>query len=63
MDTYLTLAEAIKSGKVLVTEHVRRGDPGNDGAEVNTLFIENTSSDTVLILNGEVKARSLAVGF
>jgi len=57
MDTYLTLAEAIKSGKVIVTEHTNRDSAiaqGDDVAEVNTLFIENTSSDTVLILNGEV---------
>ena len=51
---YLMLKEAVDQGKVLVTEHIRDNQEGRElQAEVNTLFIENVSSDTVIILNGE----------
>lgn len=45
MGNYLTLNEAVEAGKVTVTEM--------EEGEVNTLWIENTSADTVMILNGE----------
>lgn len=55
VSNYLTLKESIDQGKVVVTEHVAPGTPGREAqADVNTLFIENNSLDTVLILNGEV---------
>ncbi len=53
MGGYLTLKEAVDDDKVRVTEHVS-DDPRYGGPEVNTLYIENISADTVLILNGEV---------
>jgi hypothetical protein len=43
---YVTLKEALEKKKVAITEHAR--------GEVNTLYIENVSSDTVMILAGEV---------
>src|SRR5688572_16270867 len=43
---YVTLDEAMKKNMVKVTEH--------DRGEVSTLFIENVSTDTVMILAGEV---------
>ena len=54
---YLSLREAMEQGKVIVTEHVT--PPSNEGFPedeplVNTLFIENMSGDTVLILDGEM---------
>lgn len=70
---YLTLSQAVKEGKVLITERssedaiVNFQQPsslqdtpqvqqniGGSGASVNSLFIENKSADTVLILGGEV---------
>jgi hypothetical protein len=43
---YVTLKEALEKKKVAITEHAR--------GDVNTLYIENVSSDTVMILAGEV---------
>lgn len=44
---YLTLKEALEKRKVRVTEQ-------SDGGDVNTLYIENVSPDTIMILSGEV---------
>jgi hypothetical protein len=44
---YMTLKEALAKGKVIITEQL-------GGATVNTLTIENVSSDTVMIMAGEV---------
>ena len=49
---YVTLQEGLKSKKVMITEHVN--DPSSTGGTVNTLYIENISSDTVMVLSGEV---------
>ena len=46
LGSYLTLKEAIESKKVEITER--------SGGTVNSLFIENISADTVMILSGEV---------
>jgi hypothetical protein len=63
MGTYLSLNEAMTQQKVSVTEHSSARNTSADSQEqrrregdaiVNTLFIENTSADTVLILNGEM---------
>jgi len=43
---YSTLKEAMQEKKIAVTEHAR--------GDVNTLFVENISSDTIMILAGEV---------
>ncbi len=43
---FVTLKEALTNNKVKITEHPK--------GDVNTLFIENTSADTVVILAGEV---------
>jgi hypothetical protein len=53
---YLSLSEAVKQKKVVVSEHYAgSGDPPHSvAAEVSRLFIENVSSDTVFILNGEI---------
>lgn len=66
---FLTLTEALESGKVVITEAVdssRQASGRNinvqteqvqqsyPGERVNQLFIENTSEDTVLVLAGEV---------
>jgi hypothetical protein len=44
---YMNLKEALAKGKVIITEQL-------GGAQVNTLTIENISSDTIMILSGEV---------
>lgn len=44
---YVTLKEALEKKKVVISEKSRSGT-------VNTLFIENVSSDTVIVLSGEV---------
>lgn len=44
---YLTLDKALKQNKLLITER-------NGAEDVNQLFMENTSADTVIILAGEV---------
>jgi hypothetical protein len=46
MGKYTSLKEALEKQKVKVTEHAR--------GDVNTLYIENVSADTVIILAGEV---------
>jgi hypothetical protein len=46
LGTYLTLEEALEQNEVRITE-VASGN-------VNTLYVENNSSDTVMILSGEV---------
>ena len=59
---YLTLNEAMSTGKVAVTEHREKGRSRNAGivqseggsADVNKLYIENKSADTVFILGGEI---------
>lgn len=61
---YLSLQEAMTNHKILVTEVGRDNDIMEEsqfdqlvmvgGAEVNTLFVENISADTILILGGEV---------
>jgi hypothetical protein len=52
---YTTLEEALEKKKVVITEHTSQGGQRREaGAEVNKLFIENTSSDTILILSGEL---------
>lgn len=43
---FVTLKEGIQKKKIVITEHAR--------GTVNTLFIENVSSDTIMILAGEV---------
>jgi hypothetical protein len=43
---FVTLKEALEKKKVAITE--------SNGGEVNTLFIENTSRDTIIVLSGEV---------
>lgn len=45
LGNYLTLKNAVDNGKVKLTE--------TEEEDVNTLWIENVSSDTILILNGE----------
>jgi hypothetical protein len=52
LGNYETLQEGLKKKKVLITEHVN--DPSSSGGTVNTLYIENVSSDTVMVLSGEV---------
>ena len=47
----MRLKDAVDAGKVIVTERERHGE---DRAQVNALFIENISSDTVFILSGEI---------
>jgi hypothetical protein len=46
MGNYETLKEALDKKKVVITE--------SNGGEVNSLFVENVSKDTVVILSGEV---------
>jgi hypothetical protein len=47
---YTPLKPALESKKVKITEKESR----SEGAEVNTLFVENNSTDTVYIMAGEV---------
>jgi hypothetical protein len=47
---YVTLKEALEKKKIAITE----AGEGTSGGTVNTLFIENISRDTILILGGEV---------
>ena len=59
---YLTLSEAVRENKVVISEHVAEppGPAENteegdfEGPIVNTLFVENVSMDTVLVLGGEI---------
>lgn len=46
MGKYVTLREGLKTNKAVITEYNR--------GEVNTLYIENVSKDTILVLSGEV---------
>jgi hypothetical protein len=46
LGNYVTLKDALEKKKVAITEF--------SGGSVNTLYIENISSDTVMILSGEV---------
>jgi hypothetical protein len=48
--TYLSLKEALEKKKIVITE---AGNQGSDGS-VNTLYAQNISSDTIMILAGEV---------
>lgn len=48
---YTTLEEALKTRKVIITE---TGATGQSGDEVNRLYIENISNDTIFIMAGEV---------
>ena len=47
LSKYSTLKEALERKKVAITEQ-------SDGGTVNTLFIENISKDTIIVLSGEV---------
>lgn len=60
---YLSLKEGLEQKKLIITEvHTTDSPPADttgicilvDDAEVNTLFIENISYDTIIILGGEV---------
>lgn len=63
---YLSLHEALDQKKIIITELTSRGDQPTNAtalheqeselveAEVNRLFAENISSDTIIILGGEV---------
>src|ERR1041385_852323 len=46
LSKFVTLKDALDKKKVVITE--------SNGGEVNSLFIENVSKDTVMILSGEV---------
>src|SRR5437868_830924 len=43
---YVVLKDALEKKNVTITE--------SNGGEVNTLFMENTSKDTIMVLSGEV---------
>lgn len=47
---YITLKEAIEKKKIAITE----AGAGRSDGTVNTLFIENVSRDTIMVLGGEV---------
>src|SRR5688500_1364011 len=63
---YLSLGEALDQKKIVITEltskedqhaassAIQEQDGERDEAEVNRLFVENISSDTIIILSGEV---------
>ena len=62
---YLSLQEALDQKKIVITEltakedqqtapSAAQGDRSLDEADVNKLFVENISSDTIIILGGEV---------
>ncbi len=62
---YLSLQEALDQKKIVITELIGQEDQRStpsatqedralDEAEVNRLFVENISSDTIIILGGEV---------
>jgi len=44
---YISLGDALKQNKIKITE-------SQDGEEVNKLFAQNTSKDTIILLGGEV---------
>src|SRR5215203_3527698 len=47
---YTSLKEALDKKKIRITEKEGKGE----GAEVNTLYAENTSQDTLFLMAGEV---------
>ncbi|HYF32117.1 MAG TPA: DUF6569 family protein [Chitinophagaceae bacterium] len=47
---YTSLKEALEKKKIRITEKEGKGE----GAEVNTLYAQNTSSDTLFLMAGEV---------
>jgi hypothetical protein len=47
---YTSLKEALEKKKISITEKEGRGE----GAEVNTLYAQNTSNDTLFLMAGEV---------
>jgi len=47
---YVPLKQALETKKISITEK----EGTNEGAEVNTLYIQNNSSDTVYLMAGEV---------
>jgi len=47
---YTPLRQALESKKIKITEK----ENNNEGAEVNSLYVQNTSSDTVYLMAGEV---------
>ena len=47
---YTSLKEALEKKKIRITEKEGKGE----GAEVNTLFAQNTSTDTLFLMAGEV---------
>ena len=49
VSSYVILKEALEKKKVAITEY-----NGRSGGEVNTLYIENISKDTIMVLSGEV---------
>lgn len=51
---YTPLNEALTKEKVKITETSDMGSRGGSSPTVNTLYIQNTSSDTVYIMGGEV---------
>jgi hypothetical protein len=52
---YLSLQKALLQNKILITEQNGSGSSsGLMAAEVNSLFIENISRDTIILLGGEV---------
>lgn len=48
---YTILEDALRKKKVVITETESRGE---DSAQVNGLFIENVSNDTIFVMAGEV---------
>jgi hypothetical protein len=52
---YMSLQKALEQKKVAITETVNNSNGVQTGsATVNTLFIENTSSDTIFLMAGEI---------
>ncbi len=52
---YVSLQKALEQKKVAITETVNNSHGEQTGsATVNTLFIENTSSDTIFLMAGEI---------
>lgn len=47
---YMPLKEALQKKKIIISEKDGRGE----GAEVNTLFAQNSSNDTIYLMAGEV---------
>jgi len=53
---YISLQKALEQKKVAITETGSNSNSNeyNSGAQVNTLFIENTSTDTIFLMAGEI---------